>query len=239
LARGEIHLFLSLMAVAPPGDLRSVVDHELVHILLHEHAGAAGGAVPRWLHEGLAQELSGGAWYGVQEEDLVFRVATRSFLSFGELRRDFPRDRVELAYGQSWSFAAFLLRRFGLEEILRVIEAVDEDTDFHAAFYRTLHHSRHELEDEWHRYLVWDSGAGARSLYHNCFSLLMILAVPFLAIAVVRRVRRERLVAARLAHEDFQQELSHIQGPPWPPPPGWYPGREVGDQRPDYGGDSR
>lgn len=215
LGQGEIHLIMSRMGLAPPNDLRSVIDHELVHVLLHEQAGAHGQFVPRWFHEGLAQELAGGAWNGFKEEDLVFRVSTATLLPFYELRDRFPLDRMDLAYGQSWSFVAFLRREFGLESLLGILDHLDDETDFRAAFYRELRRSRHELEDAWHSYLVWDSGAGARSLYRNCFSFLIILAIPLLALAVARRLRRERSIRAKLAAEEVPVEL---HGPPWPPP---------------------
>ena len=39
LQRDEIHLVLREIKIDPPNDLRTTVDHELVHILLDQHVG--------------------------------------------------------------------------------------------------------------------------------------------------------------------------------------------------------
>ena len=114
LQHDEIHLILQAIQVDPPNDLRTTVDHELVHILLDQHVGPNGLYVPRWLHEGLAQVLAGGLYLDIQEEHLALRVRDRTYLPFRSLRESFPShdpDALALAYGQSNSFVAFLRRK--------------------------------------------------------------------------------------------------------------------------------
>ena len=206
LQRQEVHLTLSAMQAVPPGDLGTVVDHELVHILLHQYAGPNGGAVPHWFHEGLAQELAGGSWHNFKEEDLVFRVATDSLLQFHNLEHDFPDDRIQLAYGQSYSFVAFLAREFGVGVLIEIVDRMSDGVDFNTALVRVLKSPRVSLEEKWRDYLLFQSGAGLRTLLRNCFSFLMILALPILALAVRRRLLREQRLSDKLAKDEVTEQ---------------------------------
>ncbi|MBI3807289.1 MAG: hypothetical protein HY281_07210 [Nitrospirae bacterium] len=49
-------------ALADRAWLTRVLRHEFVHALLHDQLGPAGSAIPTWLNEGLAMELSGDRW---------------------------------------------------------------------------------------------------------------------------------------------------------------------------------
>ena len=49
-------------ALADRAWLTRVLRHEFVHALLSDQLGPAGSAVPTWLNEGLAMELSGDRW---------------------------------------------------------------------------------------------------------------------------------------------------------------------------------
>jgi hypothetical protein len=190
----------------PPNDLRTTVDHELVHILLDQHVGVHGLHVPRWFHEGLAQELASGLYLGVREEDLAYRVQTRTYIPFASLCDSFPRDdpaRLALAYGQSFSFVAYLRGRVGLPALLAVARDCGPELPFSTALARRMKTAQIEYELEWCDYILHRSGAGYRVVLRNCFLLLMIvLAGPLLALAVARRRTREEALKRRMVREE-------------------------------------
>ncbi len=203
LHRREIHLILEEARQQPPFDLGTVVRHELVHILLHDWAGDAAEFVPRWVHEGLAQALSGKLYLGASEDLLLFRAQTDRLLSLANLRRRFPEDRDELraAYAQSFSFVSFLIRAVGLDRVLAATRNCVEETWFRGGFFRTTDEALINLEEEWRDYLARDSGAGMRFVLENCFSYLMVLAIVLLALAGIRVWNRDHEAQLRLERE--------------------------------------
>ncbi len=215
LVRQEIHLIRGEMDPDGPGNLQGVVEHELVHILLHQFAGSRDRALPRWFHEGLAQDLSGAIYLGAREEDLVFRARTGTLLSFGDLRREFPRGdefRLREAYAQSFSFVAYLRRRLGHPTLLEVVQLCGEGLDFRRAFVERTRRSVVSFEGGWIEYLENESGAGFRVILRNCFSYMIIFAVPLLALAVIRRLARDKRAQEKLAASEAGEEQEDLQG---------------------------
>ena len=210
LQRDEIHLILGEIKVDPPNDLRTTVDHELVHILLDQHVGENGLHVPRWLHEGLAQVLAGGLYLDIQEEQLATRVKSRTYLPFRSLRAAFPvhdPDTLALAYGQSNSFVAFLRRQVGLEPLIAAARKCSAKDPYYRVVSREIGRGLTLLEMEWCDY-VTDSGAGYRVILRNCFMLTMVAAVgPLLALALARRRNRDVALKQRMAAEEREEEL--------------------------------
>ena len=209
----EIHIVIAAIQIDPPNDLKTTVEHELVHILLDQFVGTQGRYVPRWFHEGLAQELSGDGYLGVKEEDLIQRVRGRNHIPFRDLVQGFPHhnpDRLALAYAQSYSFVAFLRRNLGLPKLLAIARQCSPDVPFHVAFARTTRKGLGaHYEDLWLKYLIDESGAGYRVILTNCFMIVCIGIVgPLLAIAVAQR--RNRRLAKQDRQEDEQAEADRL-----------------------------
>jgi hypothetical protein len=207
LSKDEIHIVLDHLRYNPPGDLRTVVEHELVHVLLDQHVGReAGPYVPRWFHEGLAQVLSEALYLGIREEDIVWRVQQHTYLSFSELTDGFPSDRddLSLAYGQSFSFVSFLLREVGLETLLETARSCSRAKSFGVVFLGTTGKALAVYEQGWVNHVVHGSGAPYRYILRNCFLLLLAAALPLLAFAVIRRLRRDDTYRKKLAREDAE-----------------------------------
>lgn len=210
LARDEVHIVLAHLKYNPPGDLRTVVEHELVHVLLNQHVGkAAGPYVPRWFHEGLAQVLAEGLYLGIREEDIVWRVRQQTYLSFSDLVDGFPADEddLRLAYGQSFSYVSFLLREVGLDALLEVARGCGRSRDFRRTFLEITGKTLAVHEQAWTNHVVHGSGAPYRFVLRNCFLLLLAAALPLLALAVVRRLRRDETYRKKLAREDEEHHL--------------------------------
>jgi hypothetical protein len=183
--------------------LAGVVAHELVHELLDQYAGEFGRLIPRWFHEGLAQVLAGDTYLHVREEELVFRLMNRSLLSFEQLRQKFPTAKPALrtAYAQSYSYVAWLHRRYGLPALLRLVAAVDRDISFEGALVGMSHRSTLDLAEAW-RDSVLHSGAPWRVLFNSGFDLLLVAILPLLVLALRRRLQSESRAARRMAESE-------------------------------------
>lgn len=221
LGRHQVHLVLDVMRRTGT-KLTGVVRHELVHELLDQSCGDDGRYVPRWFHEGLAQLLAGDTYLGASEDDLVWRITGGSLRNIDTLAAKFPETTVQrrTAYGHSYSYVAWLAREYGLADLLRVARYTDVTTSFARALVAQSGRSTLELEDAWRSYVVHGSGARWRSLFSNWFSLLLILALPVLVLALMRRLQSEeragrrlvqRAAADRLAAEQRALELARAE----------------------------
>ncbi|MHC4077886.1 MAG: peptidase MA family metallohydrolase [Planctomycetota bacterium] len=210
LLRDEIHIVLDHLKYNPPGDLRTVVEHELVHVLLDQHVGrAAAPWVPRWLHEGLAQALAESLYLGIREEDIVWRVQHLNYLSFADLADGFPHDdedALRLAYGQSFSYVSFLLKELGLATLLEAARGCRRSRSFDRAFLDVTGKALAVHEHGWTNHVVHGSGAKYRYILRNCFLLSLAAALPLLAFALVRRLRRDETYRRKLVREEEAED---------------------------------
>lgn len=199
LGRHEIHLLVEAADGAPAG-LRAVLVHELVHEFLDQANERLGVRLPRWFHEGLAQVIAGDTYLGVSEELIVWRAATQQLLPFYELADGFPRDPLllRIAYAQSYSFVAWLERRLGRADLIELARSVDKDKSIELALVHATGRSTAALQDEWRDHVLHGSGASWRVLLQQFFALSMVLALPLLALAMIRRQRADRLARERL-----------------------------------------
>ncbi|MHC5064954.1 MAG: peptidase MA family metallohydrolase [Planctomycetota bacterium] len=204
LEQNLIFLLLEEANLSPPGDLRSVVDHELVHLLLHAHSREAGSFVPRWFHEGLAQELSGATYFGVSEEEIILPARMRKLLRFIDLRSSFPSEEysLRLAYAQSFSYVSYLTRQHGVKMLLRAVQGCDSQNWFRAGFLSQAGTPLILEEEAWLDYLENESGAFWRRLQSDCFFYLMIPGSILLAWAAKKAMHRDRRTKLRLEEED-------------------------------------
>jgi hypothetical protein len=198
IARPASHL----MVLSGPGlaaarmNLRETVAHELVHLVLHQRIGTVGW-LPRWLHEGLAVELSS---YRRISDPLLFWG--RGPIHLTELVDAFPVHdaRARMAYLESGAAAHRLLQLGDLQKFLDRIANGDE---FEAAFMVTYGIPWQQFAEEVHgevgrRWRLLTAIASSTTL----FALLTLL---FLAVGVrrwLRDRRRMRQWAEREAAED-------------------------------------
>lgn len=199
LGRHQIHLILDRMSIG--ATLRGVVRHELVHELLDQYAGKQGHRLPRWFHEGLAQLLAGDTYLDASEDDLVWRVGAGSLPSFRSLEKHFPTVTIKLrtAYAVSYSYVAWLSREYGVPMLLRCARYVDSMTSFGDVLVGQTGRDSLQLQTAWQNYVLYGSGATWRVVFGSWFSLLMILVLPVLVLALMRRLRSEQRAARHLA----------------------------------------
>ncbi len=223
LARHEIHLIHSEVQGNGRG-FWPVVLHELTHEFLEQHAGPGGRWLPRWFHEGLAQVVAQDTYLGASEDSLVYRLAARRLFPFRSIAETFPDDPTErqAAYAQSYSFVSWLERKYGRPLLLRCATLVDRDNSIERALVLETGRNTEELLQGWRDYLMHGSGARWRVVLDQWFSLSLILALPLLALAVIRALRRDAR-ARQAMTEAPRAQSSELQGPPLPPPPQVFP----------------
>jgi hypothetical protein len=111
---------VSLASRYPYGDLRSVLVHEITHMLLHD---AAGGNLPRWFDEGVATR-AGRRWGWRDRYVYSTALLTGGLPSLDEMDSYFrsTESRARTAYAGSFDLVSRTVREHG-EGVLREIIA--------------------------------------------------------------------------------------------------------------------
>ncbi len=138
-----------------------LVTPELVTILRHELAHSfvtarTGGNCPTWLHEGIAQWLEGGD-PARGDAGLVARAKRAGLVPLISLEGPFQAlsdERATMAYAQSLSVVAFLLRTRGEVGLARLLSALGDSLPSEEALPVALALSYPELQREWERALL-------------------------------------------------------------------------------------
>lgn len=175
--------------------LRETFEHELCHLLLHDHIDAA--RLPKWLDEGVCQWVSGSlgellvaGGTGATAAD----VATNP-IPLSRLAHDFPDDRRSLmiAYETSRSFVDYVSSKYGREGLLAVLNRLAAGDDPERAFNTALSVPLSTLEKDWRASLkgsdVWFAWLG-RYFDEVLFAVMALLAVAGAIRLALRRRRR-------------------------------------------------
>ncbi len=133
---------------APTPRLLRVLRHELAHSFI---AARTGGNCPTWLQEGVSQWLEGG---DASREDWHLAPAARAgrLLSLASLEGPFDSLSVadaELAYAQSLSAVAHILKRSGEPGLVRLLAALGDRLPSEEALPVALALSYPELQRSW------------------------------------------------------------------------------------------
>jgi hypothetical protein len=110
---------------------------------------------------------------------IVWRAAMGRLLPFYELEDRFPTERSALAaaYAQSYSFVSWIERAYGVDAIIDMARAVNEDTSLDLAMVHATGKPTAALHDAWREHLVHGSGAAWRAAFAEFFSLSLVLLV--------------------------------------------------------------
>jgi tetratricopeptide (TPR) repeat protein len=135
-------------ALADRAWLTRVLRHEFVHALLHDQLGPAGSAVPTWLNEGLAMELSGDRWSDLdqimkQEFTLIPLPALEG--GWGGL----SSDAASVAYLEANSAVHYLIDRFGMARVQELLAHLKARQALSAAMQSKLSMSYEQFQSRW------------------------------------------------------------------------------------------
>ena len=135
-------------ALTEQGWLTSVLRHEYVHALLHDRMGGRVGAIPTWLNEGLAMQLSNNPLPDLPQ--LIRGQITLINLSLLEGGwGNLPANAAQVAYVEGNSATRFLIDRFGMERVRNVLETMATGQPFAAAFESRVFISYAEFQRRW------------------------------------------------------------------------------------------
>ena len=210
--RYQIYMIRERLLAQPPDNLRSVLAHEMTHIILGDlELELADGQrrMPLWFHEGLAQYLGGSWYYGGSEEIVAVRALSGETFGWHELALSFPKERVErqAAYAQAASYFHFLVGELGLSLLIDVAREYlgGQANSLDAALAGFVWQSFTELSAQWEKKVLEGMGLFAL-LERNCFNILLLFALPLLVLVFRRRQLREKLAGERMAPLDYERD---------------------------------
>ena len=107
-------------------DLAAVIAHEITHIVIEHSTENPYGAVPAWLHEGLATVVEAVIFERFPYDEIVAdAVASNEFVSLRGITGTFPASgrRAVQAYAQSNSLVEHIEDRWGAAGVTNLLEA--------------------------------------------------------------------------------------------------------------------
>ena len=185
-----------------PFTLRTVMKHELCHLLLHHHIDD--DHLPKWLDEGVCQWVSDGiAEIAIDYKRSVLNTAILSERQFSlsDLTHRFPKGRnsMILAYEESKSIIEYVNRNYGRESILEILGSLKDGQSVEAAIYSSLAVSLDELEKEWLDNLR-DTPRWIAFIANHIYGILFFMAAIFSMIGFIRLMIQKR------AYKDVDDE---------------------------------
>lgn len=203
--------------VGPGGelvDLQKTFAHELAHVAIDR--ARAGGAVPRWFHEGFAVMLAD-EWTPERSELLSRAAASGSLKSFAELSRTFPphQNTASVAYAQSFHFVRDVMSIAGDDVFARILDKVARGWKFEAAFASEVGDSISLAEARWSQRLQ-STMSGWSVLNDGTFGFFGA-ALLFIVAWLVRRKRTARKFASMedaVGNWDYDESKYPLPGAP-------------------------
>ncbi len=136
----------------PYSDAKSVLAHEMVHILLFD---AAGQELPRWFEEGVASHEAL-RWGWEDRWVLTSSVLTGVPPPLSRLDLAFassPRD-ARIGYAVSFDFVGWAIRRHG-DDLVHSLLGLVSARGFDKAWLEVTGESLRDSEEEWRRGVTW------------------------------------------------------------------------------------
>lgn len=139
-----------LTSVTP--ELARVLKHELAHSFINQ---LSGGRCPQWLHEGIAQavepkSLSDGrrlANLFQEQHQIPYNALEGSFMRFSPVE-------AMVAYEESLAAVSYIIDNYGMSDIQRILERLNQGSSTEAALRATIHSDYGQLESEVGKYLA-------------------------------------------------------------------------------------
>jgi tetratricopeptide (TPR) repeat protein len=134
-------------------DLARVLKHELAHSFINQ---LSAGRCPLWLHEGIAQlmepkSLGGDGRQLAQlfnsQRNIPLNVLEGSFMRFSGAE-------AYVAYAESLAAVSYINDAYGIGDIQRILQRLNEGSSTEAALRATIHSDYGQLESEVGKYLA-------------------------------------------------------------------------------------
>lgn len=131
---------------------RSVIIHEITHVLIGHFTFSCLTARPSWLEEGLAV-YSEGKLDEDSQRQLEGAVSSNELLSVRSLSSGFSEEysKATLSYSQSYSIVKFLLETYGQKGMTRLLETLRDGSAIEPALVEVYGFDLDGLEDAWRK----------------------------------------------------------------------------------------
>jgi tetratricopeptide (TPR) repeat protein len=152
---GQIRIPLRGMNSVTP-DLARILRHELAHSFVNQ---VTHGRCPQWLNEGIAQmleprSLSGGAALAQlfkADREVPLNALESGFSSFSG-------GQALLAYMESLATVSYIRDRYGMSDVMRILDRLGEGASVESALRATIHCDYRQLQEETGAALVQQFG---------------------------------------------------------------------------------
>lgn len=128
--------------------LKRVLRHEFVHALLHDMQGVGSTAIPTWLNEGLAMQLSSDQWNELDQlgqEEIPVVPLTALEGGWGGL----SSGAASVAYFEANSAVRYLINRYGMHEVTQLLDRLKKKQAIPAAMQSQLSLSYDQFQSRW------------------------------------------------------------------------------------------
>jgi tetratricopeptide (TPR) repeat protein len=142
---GKIRIPLRGMTAMTPM-LARVLRHELTHSFIEQ---TAQGRCPQWLHEGIAQMLEPRALGGGATLAQLFKADRE--VPLNSLESGFSSlssAQAELAYAESLATVSYIRDRYGMSDVLRILDKLGQGESVESALRTTIHCDYKQLQEE-------------------------------------------------------------------------------------------
>jgi hypothetical protein len=203
-ASRTVVLFPGRVASYPDDNLKTLVHHEVAHVLVAEAAG--GRRVPRWFNEGVAT-VAAREWGIEDRARYAAAVVGRGQRSTADLDLGFAEGgrKVARSYALSAAFVRWLQGEYGAQVTARILELISLDMSFREAFVRSTGDT---LERAEYRFFVREA------LWHTWVPFLTssgVLWAAITALAVIA-IRRRRTKSARMRERwDLEEKIAEAR----------------------------
>jgi len=128
--------------------LRRVLRHEFVHALLQDQQGLDHNALPTWLNEGLAMQLSGDHWSDMEQLDQD-KVPVIPLTALEGGWGDLSSEAASIAYLEANSATRYLINRYGMHEVQQLLVRLKKKQTLATAIQNQLSLSYDQFQARW------------------------------------------------------------------------------------------
>jgi tetratricopeptide (TPR) repeat protein len=153
---GKIRIPLRGMTAMTPM-LARVLRHELTYSFIEQ---TAQGRCPQWLHEGIAQMLEPRALGGGATLAQLFKADRE--VPLNSLESGFSSlssAQAELAYAESLATVSYIRDRYGMSDVLRILDKLGQGESVESALRSTIHCDYKQLQEETGAALIHQFGS--------------------------------------------------------------------------------
>jgi tetratricopeptide (TPR) repeat protein len=153
---GQIRIPLRGMNSVTPA-LARILRHELAHSFINQ---ATQGRCPQWLNEGIAmmlepRSLNGGAALAKlfkADREVPLNALESGFSSFSG-------EQAQLAYMESLATVSYIRDRYGMSDVMRILDRLGEGESVESALRSTIHCDYRQLQEETGAALIHQFGS--------------------------------------------------------------------------------